>query len=206
MRNMKMLIPITLLLMVTASISGCGTNSSAPQPTTTSKSPATTTGKSPATGGKKPGTTSGQHVFLGAGAYQGKGNLQKFSRAAQASPHSEQAQLLAGVSAYDNGQYTKAIAYYKRAAALNPKDGVPYNNIGNVYFRGMSNPKSAVAYYQKTTKVDPGYVYGWWNLALCEAALGNKQAAQEAVKQGLAKVSKTNPYYKDLKTALTPAK
>ncbi len=197
MRNMKMLIPITLLLMVTASISGCGTNSSAPQPATTGKSTTST---------KTTGTTSGQHVFLGAGAYQGKANLQKFSRAAQASPHSEQAQLLAGVSAYDNGQYTKAIAYYKRAAALNPKDGVPYNNIGNVYFRGMSNPKTAVAYYQKTTKVDPGYIYGWWNLALCEAALGNKQAAQEAVKQGLAKVSKTNPYYKDLKTALTPAK
>ena len=191
---------IALLLAGGASLAGCGSQPAASGPGPTAGQHA----KGHITPLPTPSGKSSHQLIYGGQAYEGSANLAKYEKTAKAQPKSAQAQIQAGISAYVNGKFSAAIAYYKQAIADDPKNGLPYNNIGNIYYRGMGDPKAAVPYYQKTTQVDPTYVYGWWNLALSESSLGNTAAAKQAVRQGLVHVPKTDPYYKYLKGALAP--
>ncbi len=141
-------------------------------------------------------------MVIGGQQYEGSANLKKYESKAAANPNNAEAQIDAGRSAHVNGDDKAAISYYEKAIKIDPKNAQAYNNIGNIYFRDMNQPRSAVPYYQKATQADPTYVYGWWNLALAEKALGNNTAAQEAVKEGLQKVPKSDPNYKNLENAL----
>ncbi len=141
-------------------------------------------------------------MIVGGDAYQGKDKLAKLEQDAAAHPSDAKAQIQAGISAYVNGDMQKAITYYHKAIADDPKNALPYNNLGNVYFRGLKQPKEALQYYQKATQVDPTYAFGWWNLALCEIDLGDKSAAKTALQQGLSKVPKDDPHYKNLQDTL----
>ncbi len=134
-------------------------------------------------------------VIQGGLPYNGPQNLKKYEAAAAANPTNVQAQIQAGVAAHVNQDDAKAIIYYKKAIQLDPKNAVPYTNIGNIYLRDKGDAKAALPYYQKATQVNPAYGYGWWNLAITEAKLGNKTVAQQAVATGLKKVPKTDPAY-----------
>lgn len=148
--------------------------------------------------GKTPSVSTNGHggLIVGGEAYQGQENLAKYEKDADAHPSDANAQIQAAISAYVNGDMQKAISYYKKAISDDPKNPVPYNNLGNVYFRGLKQPKEALPYYQKATQVDPSYAYGWLNLGLCQLQLGDKSAAKAAFQQGLSKTSKNDPLYK----------
>ncbi len=137
-------------------------------------------------------------VIVGGNRYQGAANLKKLETTAKSRPNDANAQVQAGISARVNGNDDLAIQYYQKAIALDPNNGTAYNNIGNIYFRDKNNPQASLTYYKKATQVQPGYVYGWWNLASAQLKLGQKAAAQETVNQGLKVVSKADPNYKNL--------
>ncbi|MDR3542902.1 MAG: tetratricopeptide repeat protein [Desulfosporosinus sp.] len=117
--------------------------------------------------------------------YSGTQNLTKLESLAEANPNDVTAQINAGISSYSNANYTKAIEYYNNVIKIDPNNGVAFNNLGNVYFRGLSKPNIALTYYEKATQVEPSYNYGWLNLALCQQKLGNKAEAITAIDQGL---------------------
>lgn len=144
----------------------------------------------------------GNNMLVGAGNYAGQANLHRYETAARNAPGNAQDQINAGISAYDNGKYQTAITYYKKAIQLAPKNAIAYNNLGNAYFRGLKQPKSALPYYQKATQVQPSYAYGWYNLALCQEQLGQKAAARSTLQTALKAVAKTDKLYPTLQTAL----
>lgn len=154
--------------------------------------------------GTAPSVSTNGHggLIVGGEAYQGQNNLANYEKAAEARPSDAQAQIQAGISAYVNGDMQKAIGYYQRAISDDPKNVIPYNNLGNVYYRGLKQPKEALQYYQKATQVDPSYGFGWLNLGLCELDLGDKSAAKAAFQHGLSKVSKNDPLYKSFQDNL----
>lgn len=134
--------------------------------------------------------------------FQGKENLAKFEGIAQKNPSSAPDQVNAAVSAYNNQDNNKAIEYYKKALALQPKNAQYLSYLGNVYFRGLNNPKDAIQYYQAATQNDPKYVYGWWNLASAQKAMGDKDAAKATLKKGIASVNPSDPLAKQLQLQL----
>lgn len=187
---------IGLAIVAAATFAGCGTAKTAPSNNTsnTTAPSGTITQKGP----------NGQQTMIeGATPYAGKAKLQQFEAQAKKSPKDANAQMQAGISAFINGDYTTAISYYKKAISINPKDGVAYNNIGNVYLRRLNQPKQALTYYQKATQVQPTYGYGWLNLAITQQQLGDKATAQATVKQALKVVPKSDPVYSDLPKLLS---
>lgn len=186
----KILFPVAVAGLIL--VSGCGTQNNA---TITPAVNSNTTVVQKSSNGQRT-------MIVGGEAYAGTVNLQKYEAAAKSSPKDAQAQIHAGMSAFVNQDYQSAIQYYKQAIQDTPNDAIPYNNVGNIYYRKLNQPKEALAYYQKATQLQPSYAYGWLNLALCEQTLGNMPAAQQAVKDGLQNVAKTDPVYKSLQTVL----
>ena len=117
--------------------------------------------------------------------YSGIQNLTKLESLAKDNPDDVTAQINAGISAYSNANYTKAIEYYNNAIKMDPNNGIAYNNLGNVYFRGLSKPNIALTYYEKATQVEPSYNYGWLNLALCQQKSRDTEGAKATIAQGL---------------------
>ena len=169
-------------------VAGCGT---AAKPETAA-APKTTASKTPINVTKN-------QVIDPSNQYSGTDNLNKMEALAKANPKSSVVQINAGMSAYSNKEYTKAIEYYNNAIKINPKDGVAYNNIGNVYFRGLNKPQEALAYYEKATQIEPSYNYGWLNLALCQQKLGNIAGAKTTIAQGLKELPGNDPIAVSLK-------
>jgi tetratricopeptide (TPR) repeat protein len=97
------------------------------------------------------------------------------------------------VSAYQNNDPQLAIQYYLKAAAINPSDAEPWNNIGNVYRNELHNDKVALTYYQKAIKIEPLYDTAWYNLAWTEAQMGETAAAKATAAQALKVLPSTDP-------------
>lgn len=153
-------------------------------------------------------TTKNQSTIVdpNAAKYEGKANLAKYEDTAKKNANSPTDQVNAAVSAYVNQDFNKAIEYYKRALSLQPQNGQYLTYLGNVYFRGLNDPKTARQYYQAATQADPHYVYGWWNLALTEKALGDKDAAKATLQKGIASVDPKDPLAKQLQQQLNAIK
>lgn len=173
---------LVVLLGMVITVSGCGAKSSNPQGSGNST---------------KQSTQSGQTIIdpTDKDQYAGAENYKKFQDLAVQNPADANAQISAGMSAFSNNDFDKAIQYYKKAIEINPKSGVAYNNIGNVYYRGLKQPKSALSYYVKATEIQPSYNYGWLNLALCQKELGNTSDAKATVAKGLKNLDSTDPIY-----------
>ena len=172
----------------------------------TNLQPGQTNSTSPSSGQsqtKAPTERQNQIVDPNAAKYEGQANLTKYENAAQSNPANAADQVNAAVSSYVNSDYTKAAAYYKKAIALQPKNGQYLTYLGNVYFRGLNNPQEAQKYYTEATQYSPKYAYSWLNLALCESTLGNKSAAIAAVNKGIASVDPADPVLKTLKQLQT---
>lgn len=189
---------ITLAIATTTTFAGCGSAQPAPSNNTGN----TTNAKIPANTVIQKGTNGQQRMIEGGTPYAGTARLQQYEAAAKASPKDANAQMQAGISAFVNRDYSTAISYYQKVIAIDPKNGIAYNNIGNVYLRRLNQPKEALTYYKKATQVQPTYGYGWLNLAICEKTLGDTTAAKAAVSQGLKAVPKTDPAYTSLQSVL----
>jgi tetratricopeptide (TPR) repeat protein len=129
----------------------------------------------------------------GAAPYQGAKNLKKWAAAAKAAPHNEEAQIQAGVSAFQNDKPQLAIQYYLKAAADNPNDATPWNNIGNVYRNLLHEDRVAMAYYRKAIKIEPLYDVAWYNLAWTEQSMGDIAAAKATAAEALKVLPPTDP-------------
>ena len=132
-------------------------------------------------------------LSTGAAPYQGEKNLKKWVDQAKAAPHNEEAQILAGVSAFQNNEPRLAIQYYLKAAADNPNDATPWNNIGNVYRNELHEDQVAMTYYRKAIKIEPLYDVAWYNLAWTEQSLGNARAAKATAAEALKVLPATDP-------------
>lgn len=164
--------------------------------------------KAPANTNQTTSTTKDQNKIVDPNAvkFEGKDNLAKYEGIAQKNPSIPMDQVNAAESAFINQDYQKAIEYYKKAVALQPKNAQYLTYLGNVYLRGLNDPKEASQYYQAATQSDPSYVYGWWNLAISEKNMGNNDAAKATLKKGLISVSPSDPLYKQLQAFLDSLK
>jgi tetratricopeptide (TPR) repeat protein len=189
MMRMKSLAVLGSSALALAVLAGCGSPAKSTANNATNGTSSTSASTSNTSSSSK-----NQTVSVGAQAYQGKTNLEKYTSLASKQATSFTAQINAGVSEYQNHNYAKAIAYYKKAAAINPKSAVPYNDIGNVY-RDMRDVKNAINYYTKATQADPTYGYGWLNLALAQVTNGDTSAAKTTVQKGLQSVKTSDPVH-----------
>ena len=164
--------------------------------------------KAPTNTNQTTSTTKTQSTIIdpNAAKFEGEVNLKKYEDVAQKNASRPKDQVNAAVSAYVNQDFNKAIEYYKKALVLQPKNGQYLTYLGNVYFRGLNDPKTASQYYQAATQADPRYVYGWWNLALSEKALGDKDAAKATLKKGITCVDPSDPMAKQLQLQLNDIK
>ncbi len=181
----RKVITISALLIFLLVIVGCGAQSSSPSPKPTAVQ------KEVHSKENVINPTDNQK-------YGGVDNYAKYKNIAAQNPEDENAQITAGMSAYSNNDYQMAINYYKEAIKINPNNGIAYNNIGNTYFRGLKDPKTALQFYTKATQVQPSYGYGWLNLALCQKALGDISGAKTTVAGGLNVLSSSDQLYKAL--------
>lgn len=141
-----------------------------------------------------------------AAKFEGQDNLTKYEGIAQKNLSSPSDQANAATSAYANGDYNKAIEYYKKAVALQPKNAQYTTSLGNVYFRGLKNSQEAKKYYLAATQDDPRYAFGWLNLALCDIALANNEEAKVTLQKGIASVDPKDPVLKELQQQLSKLK
>lgn len=145
-------------------------------------------------------TTKNGTIITNGKPYHGAAILKKYQAAAKKKPNDFKAQMNAAIASHVNGDDAAAIKYYEAASKINPKSAVPHNNIGNIYLRDKKEPKKALPYYQKATKVDSTYGFGWYNLAITENDLGHTAAAKHALANGLKDVKKSDPAYSGMQT------
>jgi hypothetical protein len=81
--------------------------------------------------------------------------------------------------AQEKGELERAIELYERAAAVDPRWGVPLYNLGLVY-KNQRNWKKSVTYNRRATTLDPKNDAAWWNLGIAATALGRWNLAREA--------------------------
>ena len=173
-----------LLLSLILAVTGCGTKQSSPLAGSVGQKISKSGQNTIAPGDKE--------------KYSGAANYKKFQDLAAQNPKDPNAQISAGMSAFSNKDYTKAIQYYKQAIAVDPQNGIAYNNIGNVYLRGLNEPKTALQYYVKATEIQPSYDYGWLNLALCQKALGDTSGEKATIDKGMKVLGKEDQLYTSL--------
>ncbi len=179
-------------LITALTLTGCGTTQS------TSKTPTSTAPKS-SNNVIIHNSNGTETVVQGGSPYYGAAKLKSFEATAKSQPTSEIAQIDAAMSANINGQPQLAIQYYQQASKAAPKDGIPYNNIGNIYYRTLGQPQKALPYYQKAVQVDPAYAFGWYNLALCQGSLKDVKGEQQTLTQALKTLPSSNSLYSTLK-------
>ena len=65
---------------------------------------------------------------------------------------------------------------YKRALQLNPRYIEAANNLANIYFKKRGY-KEAISYYEKALFIDPTFAMSYYNIALANENLGQKNDA-----------------------------
>ena len=71
--------------------------------------------------------------------------------------------FLLGNNLYNEGQYEEAIASYKKAIKINPKDDGAYNNMGVIY-AALEKYEEAIASYKKAIEINPKYDKAYNNM------------------------------------------
>lgn len=88
----------------------------------------------------------------------------------------------------DIGKRQEAIATFKKALEINPRDAEVYFNLGVVY-EAQGNKEDALAAYKKTIELNPSHTKACYNLAILYNNLGKKEELlslyKEAVKNNL---------------------
>lgn len=122
--------------------------------------------------------------------FRGAANLRRWTALARSHPHSAQAQVNAGIAAYQNGLAQEAIAWYRRALAADPHDGAAAADIGNVYRNLLRDPARARAAYEQAVRIDPTYAYGWYDLLVLEVEeIGHLQGDSRAAALATARLA-----------------
>jgi tetratricopeptide (TPR) repeat protein len=91
----------------------------------------------------------------------------------------------AGVTFYNQKDYSKAIQAYQKVIELNPFYVEAYNNLGIVY-QMIGDVEKASKAYQKSTEINPKYEKGYNNLGILLLLKGRYEEASEAFQKALA--------------------
>ena len=91
----------------------------------------------------------------------------------------------AGVTFYNQREFSKAIQAYQKVIELNPAYVEAYNNLGITY-QMMGDVDKAFGAYQKATDINPRYEKGYNNLGILLLLKGRDEEALEAFRKALA--------------------
>jgi tetratricopeptide (TPR) repeat protein len=119
---------------------------------------------------------------------------QESERILKMSPENRSALLIGGAAQLRRGEPEKALALFKKAQSLDPKDPAPYINIGAVYVAQKNYPR-ALKEYEEALKLDADRVDALGSIAGIHILQGNRKAAFERVQQHLAKTKKQPEIY-----------
>ncbi len=97
-----------------------------------------------------------------------------------------------GVNRAQSGKYREALAFLKRAEALNPKDYWIQEAIGGVYL-ALRQPKLALKHYKKALDIEPKSPRGWNNLGIVYLELKKWNLAIKAFKTALSNLLYQTP-------------
>lgn len=118
-----------------------------------------------------------------------QGNVQKAKElvevAVASNPEDAKTQFLAGILAFNDKAYDKAIAAYEKAIKLDPNMVEAYNNLGNTY-RDMGKTEEAAKSYEKAAQLNSKFAFAYTNHALMLSNQGKKQEAIVILEKGAA--------------------
>ncbi|MDI9261208.1 tetratricopeptide repeat protein [Alicyclobacillus sendaiensis] len=176
-------------------LAGCGTANN----TTNTSNTAVSTSKSTTTVVR----TGNNSMVVAPKTEVGTANMKHLMQIADKNPSNFEAQMNAADSASVNGNVQAAIQYFKRAAQINPKSGLAWTALGNMYRERENQPKAAIPYYQKSIQMDPSYGWAYWQLAQAYVTLKETSLAKQVVEQGLKNVKKTDTAYASLQLMMS---
>ncbi len=81
-----------------------------------------------------------------------------------------------GYDAQQRGDKTTALAFYQKAAQLDPTYAAPHNDIG-ILMEEQGRMEEAERAYQQALRIDPNYLEAHANLAMLYERLGNNELA-----------------------------
>lgn len=111
--------------------------------------------------------------------------LPDLKKKAESNPNDADARRNYAVALYVTRDLERAKQQYEAATAINDKDAVTYNNLGNVY-RDLGKINEAIDAYNKSLELDPNSVNTYANLANIQLYSKNKPLdAIETYKTGL---------------------
>ena len=123
-------------------------------------------------------TTSGANM-------QALADLQALEKQVQANPNDMEAVLRTANLAFDNGFYDKAVTYYKRYLANNPKNPDARVDLGVCYYE-MGNLDEAQKEMLTALKYDPKHLQGHFNLGIVNLRAGRIKEANDWFKKTIA--------------------
>lgn len=90
-----------------------------------------------------------------------------------------------GINAFHQGRYGEAVEQYDQALASDAENPYVLNLKGYALFKAKRLPEAVTA-LERAVAVDPGYGYGFFDLARVYCALGRFPDATEAARRALA--------------------
>jgi tetratricopeptide (TPR) repeat protein len=109
-------------------------------------------------------------------------------------PNNETALLVSGAVRLKKGETEQALALFKKAQELNPKNPAPRTDIAAVYVMQKKYPE-AIKEYEEILKLDPNRVEVLSSLAQVYMIQGNAKAAFDRVEQQLPRTKNQAPVY-----------
>lgn len=106
----------------------------------------------------------------------------------------------AGVMAYHNGQYEKALELFRSAIAMEPSLTEAYNNLGLTYTE-MNDEKKAVEAFKKAIELSPELAAAYNNLGYVFYRLGSFQEAIEMYNEAIGRSARNGSAYTNLGNA-----
>lgn len=106
----------------------------------------------------------------------------------------------AGVMAYHNGQYEKALELFQKAIELNPEFTEGYNNLGLTYTE-MSQEEKATEAFKKAIELNPNLAATYNNLGYAFYRLGSYTEAIEMYQEAIGRSKDNSAAYTNLGNA-----
>ena len=89
-----------------------------------------------------------------------------------------------GVAAEEDHQAAEALALYHEAAKRHPEDPDFPFNMGNALY-ALGRKGEAAQAFERSVAVEPGYVNGWYNLAVTKIDLGDAPGARQCLQKAI---------------------
>ena len=88
------------------------------------------------------------------------------------------------IAYYDNGDYNRAIKFYKKTVQLNPEHGMAWNNMGTCYEKKLDFDEAHLM-YERAVKINSGHLEALNNLATTHNHKGDTDEAIKIFNQAI---------------------